>query len=264
MAKLFLHTPLSVRSIRNVPVIGDFAHRISHRLLPNDEMLWVQVEAGPSKGLWLELNPRTGNNYLRGDAEESVQKMIVERLTPGAVFYDLGANIGLFSLLAARVVSTNGRVFSFEPDPDVRRRLRANIARNDLPNISVVEAGVWSSSCEMSFLAADASSPDRGTGHLEAQEGKGGTTVRCVSLDDFSQTAPPPDGIKCDVEGAEVEMLRGAKRILTSKRPWILCEMHSDSNDRACRAILQDFGYRFEMVDSNHVLAVPSGSRDLD
>lgn len=259
MGRLFLRTPASVRSIRNVPVIGDFVHRISHRLLPSDERLWAQVEAGPAKGLWLELNPRTGENYLRGDVEQGVQNILAEKLRPGAVFYDLGANIGLFSLLAARLVGRNGKVFSFEPEAKVAGRLRRNIARNGFSNVTVVEAGIWSSSGEMTFRAADASSPDHGTGTIVARTEKAqGATVQCVSLDSFARSAAAPDVIKCDIEGAEVEMLRGAEDILTSRRPWILCEMHSESNDRACRTILQEFGYTFELVDSNHILAVPS------
>lgn len=159
-------------------------------------------------------------------------------------------------------MAEDGRVFSFEPDAEVAGRLRRNIARNDFSNVTVEQAGVWSSSGEMTFRPADASSPDHGTGSIVARSDKAqGVTVQCVSLDDFGRSAPPPDAIKCDIEGAEVEMLRGAKSILTSRRPWILCEMHSESNNRACRAILQDFGYSFELVDSNHILGVPSEAR---
>ena len=260
MGKILLRTPTSVRAIRNVPLIGDFVHRVSYRLLSGDEKIWAQIEAGPSKGLWLELNPRTGQSYLRGDAEASVQEVLAQRLRPGMIFYDLGANIGLFSLLAARLVGTNGKVFSFEPDAEVAERLRRNIARNGFSNVTVIEAGVWSSSGEMSFVAADGSSPDRGTGAVVASGfNTTGRVVRCVSLDDFVKTAPLPDAIKCDVEGAEVEVLRGGKRVLTARRPWILCEMHSEANDHSCRAVLQQLGYIFEGVDSNHILAIPSG-----
>src|SRR5271170_5235092 len=125
---LLLRTPASLRSIRNVPILGEFVHRISHRVLPGDERIWAQIEAGPAQGLWLELNPRTGQNYLRGEVELAVQRVLAERLRPGMILYDLGANIGLFSLLAARLVGATGKVVSFEPDPGVAARLRRNIA----------------------------------------------------------------------------------------------------------------------------------------
>jgi FkbM family methyltransferase len=263
MGKILLRTPTSVRAIRNVPVLGDFVHRVSHRVLPNDEKIWAQIEAGPSKGLWLELNPRTGQSYLRGDAEAAVQEVLAQRLRPGMIFYDLGANIGLFSLLAARLVGTNGEVFSFEPDAEVAGRLRRNIARNGFSNVTVIEAGVWSSSREMPFLAASGSSPDRGTGTVRGNEiSTAEQVIRCVSLDDFVRDAPLPDALKCDVEGAEVEVFRGAKEVLIAHRPWVLCEMHSETNDQSCREVLQELGYIVEGVDSNHILATPSGVRD--
>ena len=74
-------------------------------------------------------------------------------------------------------------------------------------------------------------------------------------MDDFSLGAPAPDAIKCDVEGAEVEALRGAERMLQAKHPWVVCEMHSPANDRAAREILSRFDYTVEPADDCHVLA---------
>jgi len=69
------------------------------------------------------------------------------------------------------------------------------------------------------------------------------------------ETAPAPDAIKCDVEGAEIEVLCGAERTLRMKRPWIICETHSEENERCVRKILRGLGYTLEMMDDNHVLA---------
>lgn len=262
MGTILLRSPAPLRRLRNLPVLGDLIHRLSHRILPADERVWAQIEAGPAQGLWLELNPRTGQGYLRGEAEGAVQKILAERLRPGMVFYDLGANIGFYSLLAARIVGASGQVFSFEPDDQVVGHLRRNIARNGFQNATVVEAGVWSMSGTANFIAADPSSPDRGTGRIVAQgEAPSGRITRCVTLDDFTDTAPPPHAIKCDVEGAEVEVFRGAQNVLKTLRPWILYEMHSDANDRASREFLSRFGYSFESVDGNHVIAVPRSGR---
>jgi FkbM family methyltransferase len=256
MGEIFLRSPAPLKRLRNVPVLGDFIHRLSHRVLPTDETIWVQVKTGPAQGLWLEVNPRTGQDYLCGRAESPVQAILAERLRPGMVFYDLGANVGFYSLLAARILGASGRVFSFEPDTKVFERLQRNIARNGFQNVTVVETGVWSESGEMNFVAADPSSPDHGTGKISAQkDANSGQIARCVSLDDFTQTAPSPDAIKCDVEGAEVEVIRGAENLLKTHRPWFLCEMHSEANDRAFREFLGRIGYGFERVDSNHVIA---------
>jgi FkbM family methyltransferase len=277
MGGLMLRAPAPLKRLRDVPVVGNWIHRLSHSVLPSEGLVWAQVQAGPARGLWLELNPRTGQSYLRGEAEATVLNAVAERLQAGMTFYDLGANIGLFSLTVARIVGANGRVVSFEPDPLVARRLRRNVERNGFANVTVVEAGIWSSSGEVEFAAADASSPDRGVGRILHGAGgggvsasgagragvSGGTTIRCVALDDFTGpgaqglAAPLPDAIKCDVEGAEVEALHGAERLLAMRRAWIVCEMHSRENDEAARELLGRFGYACETVDELHLLAVP-------
>jgi FkbM family methyltransferase len=256
---LLLRSPGPVRALRDVPVLGKMVHAVSHRLVPRDEKIWAQVEGGAAKGLWIELNPRTGQHYLLGEGEAPTQNILEQRLQPGMVFYDLGANIGLFSLVAARLVGPAGKVVSFEPDPETAARLRRNLERNGFAHATVIEAGVWSSSGKQAFQAANESSPDHGVGKFEAAtEGAGSTFVACVSLDDFIASGwPPPDAIKCDVEGAEVEALRGAREILRSHRPWIVCEIHSASNGDAVQKILSEAGYRIETVDSNHIVAAP-------
>ena len=255
---MLLRSPAPLRSLRDLPFIGKLIHRLSHRIVPDDQKVWARVETGPARGLWLELNPRTGQNYLHGEVETTVQKILAERLRPEMVFYDLGANIGFFTLLAARLVGAGGRVFSFEPDPENAARLRRNVEHNSFSQVTVVESGVWSSTGTLEFTTAGQASPDRGVGtFLSSDAGAASTPIRVVSLDDFVRSAPPPDAIKCDVEGAEVHGLRGAERLLASYRPWILAEMHSDSNDRVSRELLSNFGYTVETIDSNHILALP-------
>lgn len=261
VGSLLLRTPASVRSIRNVPVLGGLVHRLSHRVLSGEQRIWAQVDVGPAKGMWMELNPRTGQGYLRGDAESSVQEALSQQLRPGMVFYDLGANIGLFSLFGARAVGTAGRVFSFEPDEDTAVRLARNVERNGLQNVAIVRKGVWSKTGRGWFAPADKSSPDHGTGTFlgSVDDSVDRVSIECIALDDFVREAPPPDAIKCDVEGAELEVLRGAQGTIRVHQPLILCEMHSQANDRACREMLRQFGYNLSAVDGNHVLAIPQG-----
>lgn len=260
VGNLLLRTPASVRSIRNVPVLGRLVHRLSHRVLSSEERVWAQVEAGPAKGIWLELNPRTGESYLRGHAEIEVQEVLAQRLQPGMVFYDLGANIGLFSLLGARAVGAGGHVFSFEPDEDTALRLARNFDRNGFQNVTIVPKGVWSTTSRQWFARADASSPDHGTGTFVRTRSDDGVSIECIALDDFVQEAPPPDALKCDVEGAELQVLRGAEHMIRAHHPLILCETHGEANDHACREMLPEFGYNLSAVDGNHLLAVPQGA----
>ena len=257
-SSLLLRMPAPLRSLRRLPVLGELMHRVSHFVLPVNEMAWAQVQRGPAQGLWIEVFPRTGHYYLTGSAELHTQSLLVQRLRPGDVFYDLGANMGLFSLLAARCVGESGKVFSFEPDPVNAERVRRNAKRNSFSQITVVESGVWSSAGILDFTTADCASPDRGVGSfLSANAGAASVPIRVIALDDFVRDAPRPDGIKCDIEGAEVHGLRGAERLLASHHPWIVAEMHSESNDRISRELLADFGYTVVTIDSNHLLALP-------
>ena len=265
LGKLLLHSPGPIRALRNVPVVGGLIHIVSHQMVRSDERVWARIEAGPGKGLWFELNPRTGQHYLRGRAETAIQDILVQRLREGMVFYDLGANIGLFSLLAARLVGPTGQVISFEPDPQTAERLSRNIARNGYQNMTVIQAGVWSTTENQRFKVADASSPDHGVGRFVAEDAdEKGVAIECVALDDITKKVAAPDAIKCDVEGAEIEVLQGAKLVLLEHRPWIVCEVHSDANRIAAEEILKQLGYRIETIDANHILALPDTPRNLN
>jgi FkbM family methyltransferase len=261
IGKLMLNAPESVRSLRKLPILGSVIHAISHKVVATDQRVWVTVESGPAKGLQIELNPRTGQAYARGEAELVVQNFLASKLKAGDVFYDLGANIGLFSLIAARIVSPAGRVVSFEPDPQNASRLRRNLEQNGFSNATVVESGVWSSTTDLSFAVAPESSPDRGVGTFMPggadAAASSSISIHVVSLDDFTRTAPVPTAIKCDVEGAELEVLKGARNVLAKSRPWILCEMHSSENDREGRKFLSELGYSFTEIDDMHVFAAP-------
>jgi FkbM family methyltransferase len=258
IGSILLGLPAPLRALRNVPVLGDLAHRLSHCLLPADEKVWARVKRGPGEGLWIELNPRSGQQYLYGEVEPAVQQVLAERLRPGMVFYDLGANIGYFTLLAARLVRMKGKVFSFEPDPEIASRLRRNIERNGFKNVIVIEAGIWSENGPVNFVASDVSSPDRGVGKFVAGEGElNGTPTHCVALDEFVRSAPLPDVIKCDVEGAEVEVFRGAEKLLASHHPLVLCELHSEANEIFLREHFGRLGYALKSIDELHLLGVP-------
>lgn len=245
-------------SLRNVPVVGSLLHRISHQMIPTDELVWGRIQDGPGEGLWLEVHPRTGAELLSGELESASQEAVAKRLKRGMIFYDLGANIGRFSLIAARIVGEEGKVFSFEPDGNLIGRTRRNAARNHLRNIVVVEAGVWSTSGVKAFQPAGEGSPEGGTGSVvEGHKSGTETNVRCIALDDFAREAPAPQGIKCDVEGAEVEVLRGGEMMLREHKPWILCELHSAENGLAVRKLLSEIGYSCKSVDDNHIFAEP-------
>jgi FkbM family methyltransferase len=217
LGRAFLRFADPFTKLRRFPVIGPGLRWASAKLIPRDTMTWAQVQHGPAQGIWLHLNPRTGRNYFNGDVEPEVQSVLRKYLRPGMTVYDIGANIGFFSLLAARLVGAAGRVTAFEADPEIVARLRENVARNQGAPVSVEGKAVWSYSIPVFFARADAEvSPDRGLGHVidnEAERSASGTIrVEAVSVDEYVRQSAAPDFIKCDVEGAEVEVFRGAQK----------------------------------------------------
>jgi FkbM family methyltransferase len=258
MAQFFLRYASPLAGLRRLPVVGPLVSRLSAKLVPRDTLAWVQVQRGPALGLWLRLNPRTGRNYFEGGGEPEVQAALLQCLKPNMTFYDVGANIGFFSLLAARIVGKGGRVVAFEADPEVAARLREHAARNQFPEISVEETAVCSRRGKVFFARTDpAVSPDRGLGHVIDKDEAGAIQVNSISLDEFASTNTPPDFLKCDVEGAEVDVFRGAQRLLAEKRPGILCELHSRENRRILLEEFARFGYVCKALDEQHILALP-------
>lgn len=257
MAQFLLRYSAPLAGLRRVPVLGRCVSWAGERLVPRNSLTWVQVRSGAAQGLWLHLNPRTGRDYFEGGGEPEVQRALQKHLKPGMTFYDVGANIGLFSMIAARLVGRPGRVVAFEADPEIAARLREHVARNEFVWAMVEEKAVWSEAKAVYFARVDpGTSPDRGLGHVAASGGHDSIEVNAVSLDDFARTNPAPDFIKCDVEGAEVEVFRGAARLLREVRPGIICEMHSEENRRALVDELGRLGYICTPCGSNHVLAL--------
>jgi FkbM family methyltransferase len=259
MANMLLRYAAPFTSLRRVPVLGNLFSWTSRRLVSPDALIWVQIQRGPAQGLWIRVNPRTGQDVQKGIGEPAVQEGMRQHLRPGMTFYDLGANIGFFSLLAARIVGPTGRVVSFEADPEIAARLRENLAYNKFAHACVEQKAVWSESTTVSFARVDANtSPDRGLGHVSTGDAGVAQTisVEAISLDQFVLSHPAPDFLKCDVEGAEVAVFQGAEKLLREKRPILLVEMHSAINHQDLTQRFVQFGYICNNVDENHVLAV--------
>lgn len=259
LAKAFLQFSAPLKSLRRLPLLGNWLSRIGDTVVPRDSLVWAQIEQGYAAGIWVQVNPRTGREFLRGDGEPEIQEAISSYVKPGMTFYDVGANIGFFSLLSARLAGSTGRVFAFEADPEIASRLRRNAGRNEFAWLTVTEAAVWSEPGSIYFQRADPrTSPDRGLGHVVELAGADTIKVQAVSLDDFTLSAPPPDFIKCDVEGAELEIFRGARQLLAKNRPRILCEVHSEAIRKPLLAELSAAQYSCKDCGQRHILALPS------
>jgi FkbM family methyltransferase len=201
-----------------------------------------RILRGPAKGLLIDLHG-SRPAYLLGLEENEVAGFIASNLGRGDVFYDLGANVGFFTLIAARLVGPEGHVYAFEPSPRTAGALHDNVELNQLENVTVVEAAVSERDGTMAFDEVGEVSPEA---RLIPRGEQGTIEVRIVAIDSFvGEGARQPKLVKIDVEGHENEVVHGMAGTLRSARPIVVCEIHQarHENEHEVERMLQELGY---------------------
>jgi FkbM family methyltransferase len=147
-----------------------------------------------------------------------------DAVRPGAIVLDVGANVGAYTLLFSQWTGQSGRVFAFEPSPSAASSLRRPVELNDARNVEVVEAAV--SDREGSAALYDEGVAGRSS-LLALANHRSTTTVKTMTIDRFcGERSLAPDVVKIDVEGVEVDVLRGARRTLASDAIVAFVEFH--------------------------------------
>jgi|HubBroStandDraft_6_1064221.scaffolds.fasta_scaffold545880_1 FkbM family methyltransferase len=224
---------------------------LSYLLVPSQGTRILRVRGGPGRGLLFELNPRWEIPTWDGSYEMEVQRVLQERLKPGSVLYDVGANIGFYSLLAARL---GAQVCAFEPDVQNAESLARHARLNSLgAKIEVIRAAVFSTSGFVGLEPAD-SARGHGNAHVGTNTEHSNPTVQvpCTTLDDFAREHIAPDTIKIDVEGAESNVLKGSEKIFSDSRPYLICEVHDPANASFIEPWLKTRGYELRWLDTNN------------
>ncbi len=161
-----------------------------------------------------------------GIREPFSTQVMKEALKPGQVVVDVGANIGYYALLEAKTVGEKGRVYCLEPAPENVEILRRNIAANGYENIEVLHAAAGAASKEGKLYLS--SSHNQHAMLAENVRGAvGSVPVQMVSLDDFMRDKPFPSLVRMDVEGYELDILRGMKDLFATGKPMqLFIEIH--------------------------------------
>lgn len=218
-------------------------------LLPRNTT--VRVLSGPLKGKkWIV--GRGVHGFWLGTYEEQMQRAVAAAVRPGTVFFDVGANVGYYTLLASVLVGADGRVVAFEPDAQNAARLREHVRINGADNVTIVEAAAD----DVSGTAPFARDPGGAGGALAAS---GSARVRTVTLDEaIAAGLPAPAYMKIDVEGAELRVLSGAARLLERAAPTIFLAVHGPEVERRCRELLRAAGYALRPIDYDAWLCEPA------
>ena len=196
----------------------------------------------------------TNPNY-----EEALVRALAHRLanfrTRRAVFVDVGAHIGKYSVLAGRILRDSGNVVAIEPDPDNFKALAGNVRLNGLDNVSLFNIGCWS---QDGSRVLHQQVGDLG-GHSLVDKTRGGSiTVPVRTLDGLLSEQPlgRVDIIKLDVQRAEVEVLKGARATIESNpEVRIFFEETARSSTAESLRLLRDLRFQVERLDEFNYVA---------
>jgi len=176
-------------------------------------------------------------------------------LKKGDIVVDCGAYIGEFALYAARAVGPAGAVIAFEPDPTIFGKLKANVMLNGLENVVMVNKGAWSADGVLQFVGDNV----RGYSFMFADKGHGAIDIPVASLDNELGRlgVKKVDFIKIDVEGAELELIKGAEKTLRGNDvKAAIASYHVVDGKKACAEVERMFrslGYAAATAHPQHL-----------
>ncbi len=175
-------------------------------------------------------------HYVRdGNPETHEARLIENLLDHGMTVIDVGANHGLFSMEAAHLIGPTGRIDAFEPAPETRSLLERNLRANGLerivrvvPSALAAERGTARLRIHRDLSGLNTLADDDITWNHRILRADTVIEVPLMTLDDHAdaETLDHIDFLKIDVEGFELAVLRGARRLLTERRiGWVMLEV---------------------------------------
>ena len=188
---------------------------------------------------------------INGAYEPETQDLLLRFLPLGGVFIDVGANIGTFTIPAAKHVGSSGRVIAIEASREVFNVLQKNVDTNKVKNVQLVCAAAGASAGDTEFYPAPAD--HFGMGSRAPQFNAAPIAIPSVMLDSLVQSfnLSSVDLIKIDVEGFELDVLKGASGLLSAKKPPLImfefcdwAETRSGGDLGAAQRFLMDCGFQ--------------------
>jgi FkbM family methyltransferase len=185
------------------------------------------------------------NIYRNGLWEKSETQLITQHLSEDAVFFDIGANIGYFTV-AVGCSFNNIKIICCEPGPSTFQFTRLNVQRNRLTDkVELIQAAIADKAGE-TYMSSSLGNLN----YMQKHKSENAVKVPCLTVDQIvsEQSLSRVDFIKCDVEGAELLMLKGAQETIKRFKPFLLLEIENRWTTR--------FGYEpkaiFEILQPNY------------
>lgn len=228
--------------------------RFPFRLLPRGMI--VPILQGPLRGKkWILGSQR--HAFWLGGYEPQMQVLLARELKRGRTFYDVGANVGFYTLLGSFCVAPGG-VFAFEPLPANVELLKRHLAINQVQNVRVLQLAISDEIGSTKFRTEP-------TGAMGQLDSSGNVHVNMSTIDNLLavREIPPPDFIKMDIEGAECKALFGARECFRQHKPVLFLATHGIEIHNRCCELLWSWKYKVEIItketqDRSEMIAMPT------
>lgn len=187
--------------------------------------------------------------YLSGNFDNDTLDELKKHLQACNIVYDLGANEGYYSLIAAKLTGNSGYVYAFEPLPENVSKIKRHVQLNNINNISIIDKAV---SDKTGVLIFSNTNDQAGNTYIDSspkfKESSNKIEIKSISLDDFCSVPgnKAPHLLKIDVEGAEYDVLCGAKKTIEKHQPVIVLathDFHVKGVKDKCIDFLTELGY---------------------
>lgn len=225
--------------------------RFPLQLIPTRSV--VPVLCGINKGFrW-----RVGSSIHRcwlGFYESDKQSVIGRLVKPGWTAYDIGANAGFYTLAFSRLVGPDGTVCAFEPFAENAVNVLDHLRWNGCKNAALYQLAIADQEGVTAFHVGEHNAEGR-------IGGQGNYWVPTTTIDALIEKCglPAPNIVKMDVEGAEVKVLRGARKLLDMRKTIWMIALHGSDQRQECGGVMVDYGYKMFRLDGTEI-----SSRNID
>ena len=251
----------STSSVSRIPGARSI-HRFFTRMTDPEGIILISVQGSK---MFVNTQDKAIVPYLltKGIWEEYETQLIHNLIKPGDTVIDIGANIGYYSLIAAKLTGKDGMVYSFEPEPGNYELLVKNVKINNYHNVIPVQKAISNENGELKLYLDKTNLGSHSFIEGDDRRRKAGVvTVKTTTLDDYFGEEDKEIGIdfiKMDAEGAEGLVIQGAKKVIKKYTPKILMEFWPNglrklgTDPVQLLDDLQEFGYNIKVLDEeNH------------
>ena len=224
----FAYNPKLISALRRIGLAATVRNYHYRRVVRSDGI--YQASLHGLKAAFHVPNPRDlfSVEYILS-SEEPTLEIIMRSLRPGDVFLDIGANVGVYTVLSARAVGEAGCVLAFEPEIRRFERLQENLTLNGFRNVRPFRVALGEAEGEGRLYVKGPPSPSLVTPHGHLAAGAEWEVVKVVNGDEYwrAHVLPAPRVVKIDVEGFELSVLKGLRGLLSGPATtFLVCEIH--------------------------------------